>query len=542
VNRVAASLTAGVLVAGSLLVGAPPGLAAVAASRGSQVAYSAGAVAAPAVEVMSGVRASDLVTVHPRGLKPFLEPRGADWAGWSGPLTGPELVFVAWSPAAQLQTLLARNEVSGVVTELIQSRACFDDPQLSPDGTYVAFTITPYTTTCSSTAGNIDTWSGLLGGLQMVPPKGQSQEFPSWSPNSSTVLFTRFYSGTTGFHSALYTALNGGSTATAVPGAGAAAYDGTYSPDGTEIAYSSLTTGGLAEMTTSGVLIRDLTATNQPKYLPSWPAWSPDGSKLCYTYYPPAVGRVQPSAIAIVNADGTGLHTLKVTAAPAGVVSFHCAWSADGSQVYFDSLQANTATGALVRPNSIFATPASGAYGGLYQATLLTSQASIYFSPSVGPPSTPAAASASLFTPVAPDRVLARTKLAAGGYVDVNAAAVDPAVPATATAVTVNLTGVDPLAPTGASTVLRAYPTPSDASVPAVSNLNLAPGQTAAVAVQVPLSSGGQFRIRNDAGTVGVLADVTGYFTPVPAQSASGYFPLPVPVRALGLTTIGSGK
>jgi alpha-tubulin suppressor-like RCC1 family protein len=91
-----------------------------------------------------------------------------------------------------------------------------------------------------------------------------------------------------------------------------------------------------------------------------------------------------------------------------------------------------------------------------------------------------------------------------------------PELPASAAAVTFNLTGTGPTA----STYLTAYPTGQ--SVPTASNLNLAPGQTAANLVTVALGAGRQVNVYNFAGNVDFLMDVAGYFAPAPAACASG--------------------
>ena len=72
-----------------------------------------------------------------------------------------------------------------------------------------------------------------------------------------------------------------------------------------------------------------------------------------------------------------------------------------------------------------------------------------------------------------------------------------------------NATGV------GATEVtdVRVYPA-STSSPPRVSNLNLAPGETAADAVLVRLGEGG-VRLRNASGQLHLLADVSGWFGPI---------------------------
>ena len=130
--------------------------------------------------------------------------------------------------------------------------------------------------------------------------------------------------------------------------------------------------------------------------------------------------------------------------------------------------------------------------------------------------------SGSVFRPTKPSRVLdtrkrlgtkGPTRLTAGQSVDVSVrdrttAEVNAGVPAAATAAVLNLTGVA----AGAPTDVRGYPTPAG-SVPRVSNLNLATGETAPDLAVLRLGSAG-VRLRNSAGSVALLADVAGWFGP----------------------------
>ena len=89
-------------------------------------------------------------------------------------------------------------------------------------------------------------------------------------------------------------------------------------------------------------------------------------------------------------------------------------------------------------------------------------------------------------------------------------------VPAGASAVVLNLTGVDATARTD----LRAYPTPvTTRPAPVVSNLNLDRGSTRANLVTVPIGNLGKVRLRNGEGSVHVLADLAGYYSPEDRKS-----------------------
>ncbi|MFF7171870.1 PKD domain-containing protein [Streptomyces pseudovenezuelae] len=78
-------------------------------------------------------------------------------------------------------------------------------------------------------------------------------------------------------------------------------------------------------------------------------------------------------------------------------------------------------------------------------------------------------------------------------------------VPAGASAVLVNLTGVAPTA----ATHLTAY---GDGTLPTVSNDNLTAGRTRPVLAVVPVGADGSIRIHNALGSVGVVADLEGYY------------------------------
>jgi hypothetical protein len=83
-------------------------------------------------------------------------------------------------------------------------------------------------------------------------------------------------------------------------------------------------------------------------------------------------------------------------------------------------------------------------------------------------------------------------------------------VPDNATAVVLNVTATHG----DASTDIRVYPTPASttAAPPTVSNLNLVASTTAANLVTVKVGDAGRVRFRNSAGSIDLLADLSGYF------------------------------
>ena len=123
------------------------------------------------------------------------------------------------------------------------------------------------------------------------------------------------------------------------------------------------------------------------------------------------------------------------------------------------------------------------------------------------------AGSTSQFVPVAPTRFLdTRSGVGAAPIRATDAAFVDlkaggsRGVPAGATAVVLNLTGTA----VTTTTDVRAFPT-GTATVPTVSNLNLGREATRANLAIVKTGTEGRVRIRNAAGQVHLIADVSGY-------------------------------
>ena len=155
------------------------------------------------------------------------------------------------------------------------------------------------------------------------------------------------------------------------------------------------------------------------------------------------------------------------------------------------------------------------------------------------------------YTALAPVRLLdtreglgaPRAAVGPGGVVDLLVAGRN-GVPLDATAVVLNVTGVAP----SSGTDIRAYPTPVVLSqVPLVSNLNLDRGITRANLVTVPVGSKGRVRLRNNSGSVQLLADLAGFYAP----GAAAAFTAADPVRILdtrsalgtpGTARLGAGE
>jgi alpha-tubulin suppressor-like RCC1 family protein len=103
-------------------------------------------------------------------------------------------------------------------------------------------------------------------------------------------------------------------------------------------------------------------------------------------------------------------------------------------------------------------------------------------------------------------------------------------IPTSATAVTFNLTGTDATA----STFVTAFPTGTQ--VPNASNLNLPAGDTRANLVTVAVGADRKVTLYNNAGSVNLIADLTGFYTP-----EYGSVFVPVPLTRLLDTRVGTG-
>jgi hypothetical protein len=79
-------------------------------------------------------------------------------------------------------------------------------------------------------------------------------------------------------------------------------------------------------------------------------------------------------------------------------------------------------------------------------------------------------------------------------------------VPVHATAVVLNVTAVA----ASANTNIAVYP--DGTSRPTASSVNVAAGQTVPNLVVAKIGSGGRVRLSNHAGSVDLVADVTGYY------------------------------
>jgi hypothetical protein len=451
----------------------------------------------------------------------------------ASPLVGPAVVYGDLSPTLG-RAILMRDLADQSITQVTPWTAtdCPDQPKVSADRTKVVYLNAANDPTCSGTVASSIVVRDVASDTSTViytPASNFYVELPNWDPDGSRILFTLVQVDAMGnfVDSNLFTVPSGGGTATAIGLNGQHAYDGVFSPNGNKIAYSDFTDPAnnfLSIMNADGTNEVQLPASGITTYSSDLPAWSPDGTKLSFQFPKAPFGNAHTYSLGTINVDGTGVRTF-ASNNQAGWTSYFTTWTPDSTGLLFDQRLVDKTTGfATTNTQIMWTTP-----GGFRTAVVAASGTDVYYAPDFVEPQ-PALPAASTFTPVDPIRVHSLTNLGPNGTIDVQVTGVG-GVPAGASAVVLNLTGVRGTA----STYLQAYPAPASGSAfPKVSNLNLTPGETSAVAVQVSLPPSGKVRIRNAAGTVGVIVDVAGYFAT--GTGDAGYTPLGVPTRVLDKT------
>ena len=429
------------------------------------------------------------------------------------------------------------------------AQTLYDDPELSPTGDRIAFSTDRGAAQFDEGIAVVDRDGSGFRRITTPPPAAGTtyaiDVAPAWSPDGSRLLFTRITtdaadSADIRASTALYTVPAAGGTPTPVPNA-TDGYLGDWSPDGSQIVFTALTagadTGPLTIVRADGTQRRTLTGADG-----LMPAWSPDGATIAFariTSLDPDRAREHDVAqIATVPAAGGGVTTLAATRpGSARTVAGYPAWAPDGQSLLFD-LFGHSATDD-VPPGDVWAVDLDGTRAG----RVTTSSGDDAQPHAQGPaPSAVSAGAPSTYTPVTPQRVLdtrsgtgvRRGKVGRGASVDLPVAGVRTVqgpVPASATAVVLNVTVTD----TTAGTDVRAYPTGSP--VPLASNLNAAARSTVPNLVTVRLGAGGRVSLRNGLGSVHLIGDIAGYYTP---DAAGAGFAALDPSRILD-TRVGLG-
>lgn len=419
-----------------------------------------------------------------------------------------ELVHVVLSDSGAelvLTDLASRRST----TLLAAEEALYLSPELSPDGQSIAFVLLEVSgETATFSIATVERDGSSLRRLTTSSSDTTVDTGPRWAPDGESLMVARLTvtaDGSSASGDLLRVPRLGGSPSTLVAGA----VGGDWAPDGQSVVVLD---GPVSESDADAPLsvVELSSGARRPLDVRGFaPAWSPDGAAIGYVS---VVSKdLGSSVIATVPAAGGAPTLLSRTAPPGDGLVDAPSWSPDsGSLVY------TAAAGGQGGEVGLFAVDRRGTRAGPVLATSASSLS--LFGALQGPvPPTVLGRSPAAFTAVEPQRLLdtrqggPNARVLPGGTVDVQVAGVQTsrgAVPAEATAVVLNVTVTGGTT----STDIRAYP--AGAPVPVVSNINASAFRTVPNLVTVPLGQGGAVTLRNNAGSVHLLADLAGWYAP----------------------------
>lgn len=446
-----------------------------------------------------------------------------------------EIVYTADDNNDGVYAVVLRDLESRRVTTVLKADTTnqwlYDDPELSPDGSRIALSTDRDTTDFAEGIAVVNRDGS--GFRRLTTPTSTNTVFTidvaaSWSPDSSRLLFTRITVDNSDpanpkEQTAIFTVPSAGGAATAVANAGDG-YTADWSPDGSKIVFAALPASTSANPSPDSGPLVVVNADGSGGRTPLgptglMPAWSPDGSTIAYATvtnrdsdrtrgYDTAKIGVVPAA----GGPGRVFDVTQPTSSP--TVAEYPSWLPDGESLVFDLFGYSTST--TFPPGDIWAVDA----GGLRAGRVTETPGDEAQAHAQGPAPAPVTAgTASTYTPVTPTRILdtrsgvgaPQAKVGPGGVISLAVRGVQTAqgpVPAQASAVVLNVT----VTGTTASTDVRAYP--AGTGLPGSSNLNATAGTTVPNLVTVAIGDNGAINLRNSGGTVHLIADIAGYYTP----------------------------
>jgi len=159
-------------------------------------------------------------------------------------------------------------------------------------------------------------------GLQQITSSLRADQFPSFSPDGSQIAFS---SNRSGGYEIYVRSLAPGSAERQITSDGGYNIEPAWSPNGQEIAYSRKISGGIAVIPVTGGTTQYIADTG------SHPSWSPDGRTLVY-----GSGSVGKMNLWTVGLDGSPPRPLTKSGTPPGDHRYP-KWLADGRHIVFSA-------------------------------------------------------------------------------------------------------------------------------------------------------------------------------------------------------------
>jgi Tol biopolymer transport system component len=189
-----------------------------------------------------------------------------------GVLPGPDL-----DAASQVYTVYPNGTGRKQLTHVVAPVQA-GDPSYSPDGRRILYV--------SNASGRFQIWVMNADGSdqhRLVNDPGHDAFLPSWSPDASTLVFTRCAPVLSTFECTIATVRADGSRVRTVTGGHWQDFIARFTPDGASIVFSSNRSGYLARIWRCALDGSQLRALTDPDLEAFWPDYSPDGQRILFT-------------------------------------------------------------------------------------------------------------------------------------------------------------------------------------------------------------------------------------------------------------------
>jgi Tol biopolymer transport system component len=152
------------------------------------------------------------------------------------------------------------------------------DPSYSPDGRRIVYV--------SNASGRFQIWVMNADGSdehRLVNDAGHDAFFPSYSPDASTIVYTRCAPVLSTFECTIAVVRADGSRVRTVTGGHWQDFVARFTPDGASIVFSSNRSGYLARIWRCALDGSQLRVLTDPDLEAFWPDYSPDGHRILFT-------------------------------------------------------------------------------------------------------------------------------------------------------------------------------------------------------------------------------------------------------------------